>query len=1375
LLACGALSVGAQQDLSTLQSWRVTRYAGDGLRSPIITSLAESESGRLWVSTASGIAWFDGWMFHEGRTEPNTLNRAALAIRPMRGDSVAVLMNNVLYVGDTTGFKQRAIRGPTDTTEQQVRDAVWTTEGLLLLIGIESRRDTMRLMRWDGDRTVELASPASLGGRDVTSLHPAPDGGAWLNTAAGLFRLSRGGWRLHLPSGGVAMRVTRLVENARGEVVAGVAGGAGGSGVWQWRHLESPRRVASEGDDELLAVASNGSTGFLAAHRGGYLRRADGGRWSPYGSGIALDVRTALRDRDGDLWVGTGQGLLLVRESATLWSGVPQGFPSLRDRVNALAWSPEGALWAGTADGIDVFERDGRIRHLGRAAGIPLRTITALARDSSGNMWVGSGSGLEGALRWDGRTWTHFGRDQGLGAEHVHRIVVSRAGAVWFLGIGSGADGAQTDPGAFVLDSGRFRHVGTEDGLPSGHVYDYAEARDGTQWFGTTGGLSRRRNGEWTHWRDRRGRTATRAFRATPIRVFTLDVDASGTPWFADANGEFPYGIGTLEADTLRFYNVNDGLLGNAVQSVRVGPDGAVWAGTVNGLSVFHNGVWYRLGTDRGLGFPQIWPLLVDDSSVVIGTLGGGVRRLSLTAARTPAPRVLVPPPTIGAGVVNVSWTPLAWRGSLPSPLIETRLRVDGGPWRAWTIQRSAVLELSGGSHAVELQAKGLYAPVDGPIARVAFDVPGPLVTRPEFYVPVGALLLLLVALSVTSVRRERRDANVLRESEGRFRALAASTSEGIAIAVDGRIVDANEQLHRMLRVADGSLRDRPAAELSFPSGAVATATAGESVPVTIRRDDGSSFPAEVVERAAPYFGSEARVTAIRDLTEREKADRALRESEERFETLFRKSPTPITLTSWPDGRLVEVSEGFESVTGIGRDEAIGRTPIELALYSDRSQREELFSRLAEHGRVRGIELTVRRREGSARDFIGTFQQLELDGRPHVLGVLTDITERRTLEAQLLQSQKMEAVGRLAGGVAHDFNNLLTVILGHADMLRHTVADEEDRADIAEIHEAAKRASDLTRQLLTFARKQRISPQVLELGEVIPRVQRLLARLLGERIAVESRLAADVPHVVMDPGQLEQVLVNLAVNARDAMPDGGLLTIEAQPVELGPDYVRENPEVTPGRYALITVSDTGVGIPAEVLPSIFEPFFTTKDVGQGTGLGLAICYGIVREAGGHITVQSEIGRGTSMRIHLPMHDGEPRSAASVDTRSLSGGDESILVVEDEPLVRSLVERVLRSLGYRVAGAADYAQAMELLPTIDPPPRLLLSDVVLPGPGGPEIAKAVRERIPGIAVLYMSGYTERGANSTTDLDAPLLAKPFTPELLASAVRESLDRA
>ncbi|MBK7905735.1 MAG: PAS domain S-box protein [Gemmatimonadetes bacterium] len=1365
-----APAVAAQQDMSTFDSWRVTRFGDETLPSGIITSITAAASGRIWVSTSRGIAWFDGWRFVQGRTTPNTLNRAANAILPMTGDSVVVLMNRIMYVGDTAGFVQRPVI--VNGTEEQVLSAVHTRDGLLLVVPYAATSDSVHLMRWTPSGAVHVDAPAPLGSRTVVSLHPAPDGGAWLNTGFALFRLRDGRWESHLDGRGRVLRVEHLIETTAGEVVANILGAEGGNGVWRWTGRGRPRRETGEGEDALLDLTLDAQGHPLAVHGGGYIRRRVTS-WTPYARRPADvdDARTVHEDDVGDVWIGTGEGLLLLRALAPLWSGQPQGFPSRRDRVNALARARDGALWAGTGDGIDIFEPTGAIRHIGEAAGVPLGAVTTLARDSSGNMWVGSGASIEGALRWNGRTWQHFTARDGLRAPRVHRIVVSRSGTVWFLGIGL-PDGAPDDgPGAFKFQDGRFTAFGVDSGLPSGRVYDFAEASDATRWFGTIRGLSRLRAGTWTHWSTRRGRTATRAFRDTPFRVFSLDVDTAGVPWFGDSQGDFPYGLGTVEADTLRFIGINDGLVSNAVQSVRAGDDGTVWIGTTNGLSAMNAGVLYRFGTDGGLGFPHIWPILPESRVVTVGTLGGGIRRLALDATDVPAPRVVIQPPTIGTSAANVAWTPLAWRGTIPSERIETRHRIDGKAWSGWSAIHSAVLSLPGGRHTLEVQAKGLFARTDGPITAVEFDVPGPIVTRPAFLIPVGALLLLLIALSVASARRQRRDAAVLRESEGRFRALAGATTEGIAISVGDRIVEANEQLHRMLGLPDGSLRGRAVPTVLGPAAAPAADDAARAT--TLQRADGERFPAEVRERVAPYLGAEARIAAVQDLSERVAARRALRESEERFETIFRKSPTAIVLTTWPEGRFVDVSEGFELASGYSRDELVGRSATELDLYHHTDDRDRLRAALERDAKAGGAEVLMHRRDGTLRSLLGTFVRLELDGRPHVLGALTDITDRRTLEAQLLQSQKMEAVGRLAGGVAHDFNNLLTVILGHADLLRSAVHEPTALADIGDIHAAAQRAADLTRQLLTFARKQRISPRIVELGGLVQRTQRMLARLLGERIAIEARIEADLPQVMVDAGQIEQVIVNLAVNARDAMPQGGRLTIEATTVELDEAYARDHAHITAGQYALIAMSDTGMGIPDDVLPRIFEPFFTTKEVGEGTGLGLSICYGIVREAGGHIAVYSEVNKGTTVRIYLPARPQLEEDVAESAPPAIVGGTEVVLVVEDEALVRALVERTLRSLGYTVVSAGSLADALAAVDRMPIPPRVLVTDVVLPGAGGPEIARALRARLPEIAVLYISGYTERGSSSTTALDAPLLSKPFTAAELAAAIRRQLD--
>ena len=398
-----------------------------------------------------------------------------------------------------------------------------------------------------------------------------------------------------------------------------------------------------------------------------------------------------------------------------------------------------------------------------------------------------------------------------------------------------------------------------------------------------------------------------------------------------------------------------------------------------------------------------------------------------------------------------------------------------------------------------------------------------------------------------------------------------------------------------------------------------------------------------------------------------------------------------------------------------------------------------------------------------------------------------DITERKRtaaqteqLQAQLLQSQKMEAVGRLAGGVAHDFNNLLTSITGNISLVRDTHHDDAAlQGSLEEAAAAATRAADLTRQLLAFSRKQQITQRPVDLGGLLQGLARMLRRLIGEDIAIEIETTGPSCCVNVDPGQIEQVIVNLAVNARDAMPEGGRLSFR-----LGADQQVLDPERTgeildPERYIFITVKDTGVGIPPEDLKRIFEPFFTTKPQGEGIGLGLSTAYGILRQHGGGIAVDSTPGVGTSFTIHLPRIEGRPDAAPRPGAfESFPGGDETILVVEDEELVRRVIERILGRLGYRLLLAADGEKALILSRNHLEPIDLLLTDIVMPGINGVELAAKIRAARPDIAVLYSSGYSEEDLSRTMDLDAGatyLLPKPYSPRDLAGAVRKALDDA
>ena len=395
----------------------------------------------------------------------------------------------------------------------------------------------------------------------------------------------------------------------------------------------------------------------------------------------------------------------------------------------------------------------------------------------------------------------------------------------------------------------------------------------------------------------------------------------------------------------------------------------------------------------------------------------------------------------------------------------------------------------------------------------------------------------------------------------------------------------------------------------------------------------------------------------------------------------------------------------------------------------------------------------------------------------HFLAVQEDVTERKHLEKQLFQAQKMEAVGRLAGGVAHDFNNLLTAIFGYADLLAEDLApDHAGRGDLNEIRTAATRASALTRQLLAFSRQQVLQPVVLNLNEVVEDLQKMLHRLLGEDVDLHASLAPDLGNVRADPGQMEQVIMNLAVNARDAMPTGGRLTIETMNADLEEDYADAHPPVQPGPYVMLAVSDTGIGMDEATKARVFEPFFTTKEAGKGTGLGLATVYGIVKQSGGFIWLYSEPGQGAAFKIYLPRVDAPAEPVVKAPPVGATvAGTETVLIAEDDELLRPLARELLSKLGYKVLEARHAAEALAVASAYAGDIHLLVSDVVMPGGGGFRLAQELLSKRPAMRVLYMSGYTDEAVVRHGLLERGLhyLQKPFTPAVLARRIRDVLN--
>jgi len=504
-----------------------------------------------------------------------------------------------------------------------------------------------------------------------------------------------------------------------------------------------------------------------------------------------------------------------------------------------------------------------------------------------------------------------------------------------------------------------------------------------------------------------------------------------------------------------------------------------------------------------------------------------------------------------------------------------------------------------------------------------------------------------------------------------------------------------------------------------------------------------------------------------------------LQESAEEIRVTFEQAAVGIAHIS-TDFKWVRVNQKLCDILGYTHEELLACS-FDAITHPDDRGADRAYAQQMLAGEIPHYSLVMRnlRKDGSTVWIQLTVSLVRhSSGEPkYFICVTEDITERKRLENQLLQAQKLESVGRLAGGVAHDFNNLLTVILGYAELLEAEEAlDDTTREYLQNVSHAAEKASNLTRQLLSFARRQMIEPKVLNLNELILCLDKMLRRLIGENIELVMLPADDLHTVKVDPGQFEQILVNLVVNARDAMPESGKITIETYNAALDAEYARRHEDVTPGEYVVLAVSDNGTGMGEEIRLHIFEPFFTTKDKGRGTGLGLATVYGIVKQAGGHIWLYSELGEGTTFKIYLP----RAVSPAEILVQTpepivLLSGSETVLLVEDEPSVRGLAVQTLRGRGYTVLEAMHGEEALRVANGHESEIALLLTDVVMPQMSGRELAERLQKQHPEMKVLYASGYTENTIvhHGVLEPGIAFLSKPFTPTQLTRKVREVLD--
>jgi len=649
--------------------------------------------------------------------------------------------------------------------------------------------------------------------------------------------------------------------------------------------------------------------------------------------------------------------------------------------------------------------------------------------------------------------------------------------------------------------------------------------------------------------------------------------------------------------------------------------------------------------------------------------------------------------------------------------------------------------------------------------------------------------ILLFNARLVLTQRRQRLTMEALHVTEHQYQSLFERNMAGVFRSrLDGRLLNCNPAFASMFGYTRGEMLRTPLHELYF--GGIEERNQwiqdlrrdSPQAPreMCVRRKDGSPIWAVMnvnIEKQAD--GGELLEGTLVDITERKLTNIAIEDWKLRYDDAVLASGQ-IIYESDPESGRVTLGGCVQTLLGYSAEELSGDGRSWLALIHPDDvvhYLEKRGSAVTTGGTIE-FEYRVRRKDNEYRTLWEQGRAVHgATGRViRVVGFISDITERRALEAQLRQAQKMEAVGRLAGGVAHDFNNLLTIISGYSSMqLERTASADPVHREAEQIKSAADRATALTQQLLAFSRRTVLQPRRVNLNDVVRNVDKMLRRLIGEDIEMLTVLGPNLGTVKVDPSQVEQVLMNLAVNARDAMPQGGKLTIQTGNIDLSEGYVREHEYIKAGHYVLLAVSDSGVGMSAETQSHLFEPFFTTKEVGKGTGLGLPMVYGIVKQSGGSIEVYSELNHGTTIKVYLPRVDAEVQQVPSLAADSIrQRGSEKILLVEDDALLRNLAVDVLSARGYTVSTVEkpeDLESVLERTAECD----LLLTDVIMPRMNGPELAKRVAQRWPRIKVLYMSGYTSDAIVHHGVLNEGLyfLQKPFLPRALAAKVREVLD--
>ncbi len=1263
-------SVLAQHTMFS-EEWRWSLFTtAYGLPSNRVLGIADAPDGTPWVSTERGLAYYNGyrWKIIDSslglpQSTPSTPQFDSLG-------NVYTIVQGKLFAGSTKGFRLFFQHHFTELKNEVNSFAFHPRYGIIVELG--------HTIYYVKNNRLEYVPPVQGYSNAGKNLWSTVSGTIWWNQKDGLYKWENESWKLFQKGSPLHSVVIQLVEDTNGNGCVAYQAPTSLAGVWEWHGNKTPHKVVRGKDAVIKSIDINNNSDVFALYRSGDILFRTENTWSRFFSvpSKLVHANTIRFRTNGDVWVCSEEGLYLYKQSSQRWTSWKHSFPDPRNTVNEIFLASDSSLWIATLRGVEVRKKNGKHQWITRVNGTLLNEVTSIGEDMKGNIWIGSGSSIEGAFRWNGISWKHFGPKEGLHVKYVHKIKKDIHGKLWFLGFASVRWDNVSSTQPMYYEKNSFHTLPLSFEQTEGRIYSMTETHDGAYWFATAKGISRLRNGVWKHWNENPFNIG---------RVFTIATDTANTIWFADQWQHFGF---IDNEDSIHWESYSGGLLQNNVWSISTLSTGTLIAGTTNGLVYYRNKTWSLLQENSGLQHLNIWPVLPVGDKIYIGTTGAGVQVLHIDTASAYLPIVELEKPIIEKSTISFSWMPFSYYDNISSANIRTRYRIDSSGWSEWTTNHTAIVHsISDGTHALHVQATDLFGSFSPAGNSLQFIVEPPYYKQPWYYIPISVLIFSLLFAMGFIIDRRIKNRRTLLHSEARYRAIVEDQTELICrFSSSGTLTFVNNAYSRYFGTPANQLlgvhvhtvvveEDRahvqqhltqftPEANIHTTEYRVVTSdnsihwnawttralfdeygqvlefqSAGRDITEKkLGEEMLTQFTRELEQKVRER--TEELNHNIKQLQEeiqyRAVVESALQESEGRFRGMIENTPIA-TFVVDEHGLFEFVNEAYRTMLLYTAQELIGQHFTKVYKEANGAALAEKWSEYIVSTRIIQEETILRTKNN--QDLLIKSDLIPISdtkGNRKIAGFALDVTSQKRAEEEIRNALEKEKElralkSRFISMVSHELRTPLTTIFSNKELLEQFGFkwDEVKRGKAFQrITNSVQRMTEMLDDVLFIGRfesgKLEFLPMPTDSVALCHEVIEEIFSGVGKHHAVKFSVEGTAAIVMVDPKFVRQILTNLLVNAIKYSEQGTTVHLTLAFTD---------------SLVAIVVRDEGIGIPAEDKKQLFESFHRASNVGniQGTGLGLTIVKQCAELHHGSVRVTSELDKGTTFTVQLPQN------------------------------------------------------------------------------------------------------------------------------------------